>query len=276
MSDEFDRNTTGLGQIAVGIVTLDVPKVVEGAATVLGLETNASAVQKYVAAEFEEFVYAELRRLSGESECFTLRLGTFEQRQAKMQWVVEEFEHRLGTLEARPSDLAALLDASYKVWQSTADAKKRNLLGNALRNAFDPKLYDEGLTLRLLSILRDLDYGDVHVLKRMREQKVKIPSHPRGILSLRSEQLARDHEEGRIPLRASNLVPDSLIAYHVQRLTDHGLCCKRRLPFRLDGTQSPGDGMIEVITQTVMGGRFLALIADSETKADPQAAEPST
>lgn len=268
MSDDFDRISSGAGQIAVGLGTLDVPKVVEGAATVLGLETNNSAVQRFVAAEFEEFVYAELRRLTSEGEHFTLRLGTFEQRQAKMQWVIEEFEQRLGAQEARPSDLAALLDASFKVWQATADAKKRKLLGNALRNAFDPKQYEEGLTLRLLGILKDLDYGEIWVLKTMHEQFAKIQING-GLLSVSSTLFKHEHDEGRVPLRAGSLFPDTLLAYHVQRLTEHGLCAKRKLRHMLDGKEPAYDPHLEVIKPTTLGGRLLALVAEREAEKEP-------
>jgi hypothetical protein len=119
---------------------MDPLKIGEGLATVFGFE------------------------LEGVSARHKGRLDTFEQRLAKLTWIIEEFEARLGEHGAVSSDLAALLEASFKVWKATADAKKRKLLGNALLNVFDPRMYEEGLSLRLLDILSGLTYGDVHTL----------------------------------------------------------------------------------------------------------------
>ena len=64
-------------------------------------------------------------------------------------------------------DVAATLRSIEEVSRKTADAKKRRLLRNALVNAFDPDLYKQGLTRRLLRILEDLEYGEVALLARI-------------------------------------------------------------------------------------------------------------
>jgi hypothetical protein len=164
MSDEFDRISRGGATAVVGLATMDPLKIGEGLATVFGFETNASVVQKATALAHENFVFEVLMKLEGASARHKGRLDTFEQRLAKLTWIIEEFEARLGEHGAVSSDLAALLEASFKVWKATADAKKRKLLGNALLNVFDPRMYEEGLSLRLLDILSGLTYGDVHTL----------------------------------------------------------------------------------------------------------------
>lgn len=68
MTDEFDqRLATGGSQVAVGMATANPLKVIEGVGTILGLETNNSATQRYVAAEYETFVFDELLELKGQS-----------------------------------------------------------------------------------------------------------------------------------------------------------------------------------------------------------------
>lgn len=46
---------------------------------------------------------------------------------------------------------------------------KRKLLKNAVVNAFDIEQYQAGLTLRLFSILEDVEYGDIVTLRKISE-----------------------------------------------------------------------------------------------------------
>lgn len=65
------------------------------------------------------------------------------------------------------SDVVAILQGVKRVWDKTAEPKKRELLRRTLVNAFDQSLYDEGLTLRLLKIMEDMVYGDIYFLRVM-------------------------------------------------------------------------------------------------------------
>jgi hypothetical protein len=67
-----------------------------------------------------------------------------------------------------PSDISALFESADRVSRKTADSRKRKLLKLALVNAFDKKLYNEGITLRLMEILENLFYGDIQFLNRLK------------------------------------------------------------------------------------------------------------
>lgn len=257
MTDEFEqRLTTGVSQVGMGMATANPLKFGEGLLTVLGLETNNSATQRLVAADFETFLTDELNARRDESGEHKRRLDTFEQRLATMTWLVEDFEGRLGEQGARPSDLIALLAAGYEVWKSTADAKKRGLLGNALRNAFDPKQYEEGLTLRLLDLLAQLDYGDVWVLRCIAKLNAEFVSH--STVNLRRDALHPEHQG--VALRASGNKTTSLIANHVKRLSEHGLVVAQELGHTVD--ERDRDHSVKVNVLTELGARFLKLVAD--------------
>ena len=211
MSDDFDqRLMTGGSQVAVGMATANPLKFGEGLLTILGLETQNSATQKAVVIDFESFLGEELDTRRAESADHKRRLDNFEQRLATLSWLAEEFGTRLGERGARHSDLIALLTAGFEVWRSTADAKKRKLLGNALRNAFDPQQYEEGLTLRLLSILVELTYGEIFVLRQQKELLEKWPRVGPGVFKVSNHDLQRAHSNSsEVPLRASDLAKGS-------------------------------------------------------------------
>lgn len=75
--------------------------------------------------------------------------------------------------ENRPS-LADLFNFAKQLSakaESSVDTKKRRLLAAAMINAFDPKLYQQGMNETLLAILDDITYADVTHLRKMAEDK---------------------------------------------------------------------------------------------------------
>jgi hypothetical protein len=75
-----------------------------------------------------------------------------------------------------PSDVAAIIEAAMETSRKTAGAKKRKLLKNAVVNAFNLEHYQSGLTLRFFSILQDLEYGDVELLRRIEVKPMQLSS----------------------------------------------------------------------------------------------------
>lgn len=93
------------------------------------------------------------------------------------EWLLEDIDRiRAATEELksrRPvtaGEVAAVLTAAQRVAKKTSESNKRRLLQNAVVNAFDEALYEEGLTLRLLHLLEDLQYGDVHFLRERKDK----------------------------------------------------------------------------------------------------------
>lgn len=257
MSDDFDQKlVVGGSQVTVGMATGNPLKIGEGLLTILGLETNNSATQKLVVADFEAFLGEELDARRAESAEHKRRLDTFEQRLITVNWLVEEFERRLSKQGARPSDLVALLSASFEVWKKTADDKKRKLLGNALRNAFDPKQYEEGLTLRLLGILAQLDYGDIITLRGLKE-------HEAFRLNGNIDITAADAQRPAVLIRAHSIPQQSLLANHLKRLSEHGLVWQLTRIF-VEVPEQFRQG-VEVNEPTELGARLLKLVADRES-----------
>lgn len=269
MTDEFDRISRGTAQAGLGLVTKNPIRVVEGVATVFGLETNASVMQKHVALAHEDFVFETLLQLKADGAAHKSRLDTYEQRLLTVSWIVEEHQRRLGEWGAIPSDLAALVDASSKVWKRNADARKRKLLRNALLNAFDPKQYAEGLTLRLLGILEDLEYGDVWVLRTMREQFDKWPRDKNGTLLVTADDLksAREHGDTVVPIRIDDVRQGSLIDDHIKRLDGHRLVYPQHKGWLLNGKSE--NSALKVPLPSAMGERLLALLAEPEADKAP-------
>lgn len=265
MSDKFEERSKGALQASVGVAMGSPMAIVQGVATVLGLETNATAVQRLVAAEHENFVFDTLLALKGETAQQKTRLDTFEQRQAKMAWVVEEFERRLSDQGALPSDLVALLEASFKVWKSTAEAKKRKELGNALLNAFDPKQYEEGLMLRLFGILEHLTYPELWLLRSLHDQFLTWPKNENQALKVTNSHL--NSKTRMAPLRAASVIKGSLMSDHVQRLVEHGLIVTVSVAWEHEG-RAPNNSL-EINRTTELGERLLALTAEPATVPEP-------
>lgn len=102
----------------------------------------------------------------------------------QFKWVVSEIgkiSHKIDILiqklppdeQIEAADVAAIINAAMKVSAKTADAKKRKLLKNAVVNSFDIEQYQEGLTLRLFSILENVEYGDVEILRQICQKNIK-------------------------------------------------------------------------------------------------------
>ncbi len=274
MPDEIDRVAKGIWDVATGLATMDVIKIVEAAATVLGLETNASALQKYMAVEFEDFAFNKLRELAGESAQQKGRLDTYEQRLLKLSWAMDEYERRLGEQGATRSDLGAVLEASFKVWKANADARKRKLLGNALLNAFDPKQYEEGQTLRLLEILAQLNYGDIQKLRDFKEQLDALPKDGNGRLLLTNHLMGESRAQRlKVPLRAEDVRPSSMLADHIKRLSYHGLVIVDAPTVRLDGENPLHTLKLNLVTD--LGASLLALTADPGPSPDASPVPPA-
>jgi hypothetical protein len=96
----------------------------------------------------------------------------------QFKWVLEQVPEISNKLDAlltqlpledrpEPADVAAIINAAMEVSQKTAGSKKRQLLKNAVVNSFSIAQYQEGLTLRLFSILQDVEYGDCELLKQI-------------------------------------------------------------------------------------------------------------
>ena len=108
-------------------------------------------------------------------------------KERQFKWVIQkvgEISHKIDILiqklppdeQIEAADVAAIINAAMKASEKTADAKKRKLLKNAVVNAFDIEQYQEGMTLRLLSILENVEYGDVEMLRNVYLKNVKETS----------------------------------------------------------------------------------------------------
>ena len=102
--------------------------------------------------------------------------------------------------------------------------------------AFDPEIYEEGLVLRLLGLLEDMEYGDVAYLRKF-EAGSRLAS-----------EMARERRESW---------GDSLQAHHATVLTGKGLLRSTAQP----GTPAwqPGDTKIAI---TELGRRMLRLLRE--------------
>jgi AcrR family transcriptional regulator len=120
--------------------------------------------------------------------------------------VVPDLEKRIVALESnlgtKPSigATSAILEGFAEAYVKAEDAKREILL-NALRNAFDPDLYKKGMTVRLFELMDHLDYPDL------------------------SQLVVWQNADGLTPWRDASS-PD---AYHATRLVDAGLLDRRPL-----------------------------------------------
>lgn len=93
---------------------------------------------------------------------FKWLLKTVEATSAKLDYLIDNLPPEQ---QPEAADIAAHLEAAMKVSTKTGSYKKRKLLKNALINSFDPKLYEEGMSIRLFSILEKVEYGEVEMLE---------------------------------------------------------------------------------------------------------------
>ncbi len=117
-----------------------------------------------------------------------LGLGQYspEERLQALQWKwlleqIPDIQKKLSLLleegipedeQPEPADVAAVINAVLQASKTTADSKKRRLLKNALVNAFDLEQYQLGLTIRLIKIIEELEYGDIDLLGRIYKSEV--------------------------------------------------------------------------------------------------------
>lgn len=112
-------------------------------------------------------------------------------KEKQFKWVIQkvaEISHKIDILlqklppdeQIEAADVAAIINATMKASEKTADAKKRKLLKNAVVNAFDIEQYQAGLTLRLFSILEDVEYGDIVTLRQISEATSDVKFNHNG------------------------------------------------------------------------------------------------
>jgi hypothetical protein len=175
-----DEETTDLVKVAADAATGGLTAVLASAMKWIGIRTAAQRLDEAVNQDFEDWVTDAV-----------IGWKRFEE-----QWRAIPEQER-----PRPSDISAVLEAVQRVYRRTADRKKREVLRQAVINAFDPALYAEGLTLRLLRIVEELEYGDVAMLRRLAEAdtgSMKAATIPRA-----NEALDRHHLQ---QLRQAQLV----------------------------------------------------------------------
>lgn len=253
---------THLAEGAIEVATGVPFSIIKGLATFFGLETNAAHVQKLTVFEYENFVFDTLldhkrrldaveTRLHRHSWSAEEILAEHGRKLAQLQALFGQWAERLGDHGARPSDLAVVLEAGFRVWKRCADPHKRELLGKALRNSFDPKLYQEGLTLRFMALLADLTYGDLHALARAGENEQ---------VGIRAEAgPPPDKRRPKLPLEPAER--GTLAADHVKRLDDHGLIRERTFEY---GNAQGGTTNFTTVVPTELGARLLAFVNERD------------
>lgn len=170
-----------------------------------------------------------------------------------------ELKRRISQLEAdgkRPSRATvAMVFEAFAKSRVQAEGNKRKLLLNALRNAFDPELYEASMTNTLFGIIDALDYGDLAYLLRLADAVAASGiKDQRGVRIVGSAPIGYDVPT---PWRdISNLDP-----YHATRLLTHGLLHRRR-----NRPDQPGDGVDDAAVVTGLGFRMTALIRDPESE----------
>lgn len=149
--------------------------------------------------------------------------------------VVPEINKRIKEIEEKLGDTpsptqAALLWTTFVRGFAEAEGRKRKLLLHALVNAFDPELYDQSMTTRLLATMDALGYADLSYLMGM--------------------------GNAQQPWKATG----ELAAYHATQLLEHGLIYRNRTQ------QDKSRDMPQDIAQvTGLGKWIIRLIRDPKT-----------
>lgn len=140
--------------------------------------------------------------------------------------------------QPQPADVASIMKAAIEVSEKTADAKKRKLLKNAFVNAFDREQYETGLTLRFFSILKNVEYGDVDLLKELVNKSKDVP------------------------LRSLSTNRDALVFHHLDVLDKQDLVLiynySKNLPLSMNDSHAQ-TGLTE------LGKKFLKFVANIDT-----------
>lgn len=114
------------------------------------------------------------------------------------------------------SDIAATIEAYQRASRKTQNAAKRKYLRNALRNAFNQKAYEHGMTIVFFKLMEEMEYQEIKVLVDATDQDPNI---------LRDGYIEEDME--RYSLR-SHLYQETkkklpLFYFIENRLKSHGL-----------------------------------------------------
>lgn len=117
-------------------------------------------------------------------------------------------------------------------WVRERQGQKRKLLLNALVNAYSPELYQKSMTTRLLAIMDNLTYGDLHYLMSLKGGPDDAPTPWRYV--------------------------DDLQAYHATQLVKHELVHRRRAHTEIE----VGD---DAAILTGLGKWMIKLIQDPKT-----------
>ncbi len=151
--------------------------------------------------------------------------------------------------EERPhpsaTDVIAVITEARRIYEKTADRKKRELLHRAVVNAFSPEEYEAGLVLRLLRILGELEYGDIATLTEL--SAVGVVAQVREW-----ENPAADAKP--------EMWGQSLQAHHIRVLVDHGLVWTSMGPENREW----GGGRFQA-RPTQLGRRLIGLVAERPT-----------
>lgn len=141
----------------------------------------------------------------------------------------EEIKAKLGD-EPSATQVAIVYKAFVHAF-GKADGKKRAMLLDALVNAFDPELYEQSMTARLLALLDDLDYPDLQYL-------MKIGKTPDAQVSPWTDYKSMD-------------------GYHATRLVEAGLVARQPL--------SPNQREKDIAHVAGPGRLMIKLIQNPET-----------
>lgn len=146
--------------------------------------------------------------------------------------VIDAAVAKLGPQE-RPTaaDYAAVFELFARAHVRAVDPRKRAMLKAALGNAFDRELYLKGMTKRLLTMLDDLDYGDLATLAKVARDGHSLPRPP-----------------------------ESLFADHVSRLLERNLVHQLR---------NAGDGTKMIVEITALGRQMFRLAGEVPEGSGP-------
>lgn len=123
---------------------------------------------------------------------------------------------------ASPVEIANVLMEAARVYQSAMDENMKEVAGAAAENAFDAELYDADLNRHLFTLLRELYYGDLELLRRVAEAETKMQARVKAEVAARGEEARVD------PRTFADLIEPFHSSYdlemmHANRLMERGL-----------------------------------------------------
>ena len=177
-------------------------------------------------------------------------------KEKQFKWAVEEIakiSHKIDILiqkllpdeQIEAADVAAIINAAMKASEKTADAKKRKLLKNAVVNAFDIEQYQAGLTLRLFEILKNIEYGDIVILRKI----VEIAGYQSNSTVMFRDFIGQGDKTNKKDIRF----------YHLEILYNQKLILVWNTSFPLGLEEARG-----CMQLTEIGEKFLEFIKESE------------